>query len=95
MAYVRVVYWREIPSLVEAFENGETVRIPLSSRFQELIDLVAMKESASESHDYLDGWRQGPLVSRAGSPREAGAEVASEIEASFPILRQKFLPSAT
>ena len=95
MARYQVIYWREIPSLVEAFENGETVRLPLSPRFQELIDSVAMKVSATEDQSYLDGWRQGPVESRAGSARAVATEVAAEIEASYPLLREQYLSNSS
>lgn len=95
MARYQVIYWREIPSLVEAFENAETFRLPLSSRFQELIDIVAMKVSATEVESYLDGWRQGPVASREGSAEAVAREVAAEIEASYPFLREQHLSNSS
>src|SRR6202011_6228532 len=69
MARVRIVQWRDLPSLVEAQEGGETVRVPLSQRFQDLIDAVAMREGASDSDAYLDGWASGPEAERPGAAR--------------------------
>lgn len=92
MATYRVVYWRNIPSLVEAQEGDETVRLPLSQRFQDLIDAVAMRQGATESGAYLEGWQQGPLADRPGSPRKVAETVVSELEASFEqVLRSTFL----
>ena len=95
MACYHVVYWREIPSLVEAFEDGETVRFPLSPRFQELIDSVAMKVSATEDLSYLEGWRQGPVENRVGSAQAVAKEVAAEIEASYHLLREQYLSTSS
>jgi hypothetical protein len=83
VARYRVVQWRRIPSLVEAFDGDETVRVPLSQRFQDLIDAVALREGASEADAYLDGWEQGPDIDRPGGAREVAEEVARELEAGF------------
>ena len=83
MARYRVLRWKDIPSLVEADGAGATVRVPLSPRFQDLIDALAMREGATEADAYLDGWAQDPDVERAGSAEEVAAAVAAELEAGF------------
>ncbi len=93
MAGYRVVYWREIPSLIEAFDGDHTVRASLSQRFQDLIDAVAMRTGASSSEDYLDGWRQSAESDRPGSADSVAQQVAAELEASFDRLLQHHLLS--
>ena len=83
MARYRIVHWKEIPSLVEAFEGDQVVRLPLSQRFQDLIDAVAMREGATETDAYLEGWSQGPELDRFGDPRTVAQAVAAEIEERF------------
>ena len=83
MARYRILRWQDIPSVVEASEGDRTVCRPLSPRFQDLIDAVAMRTGASESEAYLEGWSRGEEVERAGSPDAVAAEIAGEIEASF------------
>lgn len=83
MARYRVLRWKDIPSLVEADGPGATVRVPLSLRFQDLIDAVAMREGATESEAYLEGWAQDPDAERPGSPEEVAAAVAAELEEGF------------
>jgi hypothetical protein len=83
MARYRILAWKDIPASVEATDDAGTVRAQLSPRFQELIDALAMREGASESDDYLDGWAQGPEFERAGSAGAVAAEVAAECEARF------------
>ena len=86
MARVRIIQWRDLPALVEAEEGGDTVRVPLSQRFQDLIDAVAMREGGSESEAYLEGWAPGPEIERSG-----GAE-AAELEAGFQdLVTRRFL----
>ena len=53
MARYRIVHWKDIPSMVEATEGARAVRLPLSQRFQDLIDAAAMREGASDSEAYL------------------------------------------
>jgi len=83
VARYRIVHWKEIPSLVEAFEGDQVVRLPLSQRFQDLIDAVAMREGATETDAYLEGWGQGPELDRSGDPSTVAQAVAAEIEERF------------
>jgi hypothetical protein len=83
MARVRIIQWRDLPSLVEAEEGGETVRVPLSQRFQDLIDAVAMRDGATESEAYLAGWAPGPETERPGSAEAVAQAVAAELEEGF------------
>jgi len=92
MARVRIIQWRDLPSLVEAEEGGETVRVQLSQRFQDLIDAVAMREGATESEAYLAGWAPGPESARPGGAQAVAQAVADELEAGFQdLVVQRFL----
>jgi len=83
MARYRIVHWRDIPSLVEAFDGDEVVRVPLSQRFQDLIDAIAMRDGATEMESYLEGWGQGPELERPGRPQDVAEAVAASLEADF------------
>jgi len=92
MARYRIIHWRNIPSLVEAVDGERTVRRPLSQRFQDLIDAVAMREGASDSEAYLEGWGQEAEAERPGSAQSVAEQVAAEIEAGFQhLLAERFL----
>jgi hypothetical protein len=94
VARFRIVSWKDIPSLVEASEGDRIVRVPLSQRFQDLIDAVAMREGATETEAYLEGWIPGPETERPGSPEVVAAQVAAELEAGFQeLITKRFLPS--
>ena len=87
-----MIFWKNIPSLVEARGGGQTARVSLSQRFQDLIDAVAMRQGATESGAYLEGWRHGPVGDRPGAPERVAEAVAAELEASFEeVLRSTFL----
>ena len=96
MARYQVLYWKTIPSLVEAFEGDRTARILLSQRFQDLIDAVAMREGATAQETYLEGWQKGPPSDRPGSAESVAEAVAAELEASFQelVVSQMLRPPA-
>lgn len=76
---------------MEASHAGDVVRVALSRRFQDLIDAVAMREGASETEAYLEGWGQGPEIEREGGAQAVAEQVVAELEAGFPDLAQKRL----
>ena len=45
MATYKIVYWRDIPSLVPATEGSEKVNLELSERFQLLIRFSEFQQS--------------------------------------------------
>jgi hypothetical protein len=78
-----IVAWREIPSVVEAHDASEAVTIPLSDRFQALIDSAAMQLGLEGSDAYLEAWGRSAPQARAGSAREVAEAVAAELEDRF------------
>lgn len=91
MAQVWITYWRDIPVLVTAREGAEEASVPLSPRFQELVDAVAMLEGLSGAEAYLAAWRQGPPEERPGPAAAAAAAVAAALETRFGELRARAL----
>lgn len=93
MARYRIVHWKEIPSMVETADGDQTARRQLSQKFQDLIDALAMRENATESDAYLEGWGHGEWTERPGSPDEVAEAVAAELESAFPaLLMKRFMP---
>jgi hypothetical protein len=93
VATYRVISWKGIPSLVEAQDGDRTTRTPLSQRFQDLIDAAAMRQGASESQAYLDGWEAGPVSDRPGSADAVAQAVVAELEGTFEeVLKKTLLP---
>ena len=91
MATYQIVYWQQIPSQVDAREGGKSHKQVLSQRFQELIDLVAMKKRITQSDDYINGWNKGEKEVRPGSAAEVARAVAEEIESRFDEIRSNAL----
>lgn len=89
VASYRVLYWYEIPSVVEATDDqGNRQKEQLSSRFQELIDHIAMRKKLVGTDAYLEGWRRGRPKQRDGVASEVAKTVASELEAAYEDIAQ-------
>ncbi|WP_025770712.1 virulence factor [Thioalkalivibrio sp. HK1] len=91
MAKISVIYWQNIPSVVEVRDRRVRHKVELDKRFQELIDLVAMKKRLAGTDAYLEQWRKTPLEERAGNPPDVAREVADEIESRFDAIRADVL----
>jgi len=91
MARVTVVYWQDIPSLVEARDRSGRHKVQLSARFQELIDRVAMRAGLHGSDAYLLQWRRGEPQERPGAPEACARAEADAIEARFDAIRDAAL----
>ncbi len=84
MAKFRVLYWHQIPSVVEASdEEGNRHKEQLSTRFQELIDSVAMRRKLAGTDAYLEGWQRSRPKNREGSAVDVAKAISSELEATF------------
>ena len=91
MAKVTILYWQEIPSVVEARDRSGRHKIELSRRFQELIDLVAMKKKLAGTDEYLTQWNKGAPKEHAGDSEAVVKAVAEEIEARYDAIRAEAL----
>lgn len=83
MAKYEILYWQELPSLVEASDENGTHKIQLSERFQALIDHVAMEKGLAGTDAYLEEWTRGDPLERDGTAEEVANAVAEELEAGF------------
>lgn len=93
MAKVSILSWADIPSVVEARDGEERHKVELSARFQELIDMAAMRRGLAGTDAYLEAWRRGRPADRPGSAREAAEAVAAELEARFETIRTDVIAS--
>ena len=83
MGQLVVVYWRDIPSQVIVKVGRAQEKRMLSERFQEAIDMAAMRGGASDTDSYLADWRRAEPVP-VGEDLAAEVEKAkAEIEAAF------------
>ena len=84
MATYQIIAWKDVPSMVEARDEAGTVTRPLSDRFQQLIDSVAVQLGLQDEDAYLDLWARGAAQERPGSAAEVANAIVAELEARFP-----------
>lgn len=94
MAKYQVLYWKDIPSVVEARDGRDSVTLQLSGRFQMLIDAVAMRLGMAGTDDYLEQWEHGEEQDRPGAAREVAAAIVQDLEARFAEFRDRGLGRA-
>ncbi len=94
MAEYTILYWQDIPSVVEASDGTTRQKRQLSTRFQELIDIVAMKNGLAGTDAYLEEWTRGDPVEREGTAADVVAAVSDEIEARFDVIKAAALGKA-
>jgi hypothetical protein len=71
MAELVILYWRDIPSQIIVKKGREATKRILSNRFQEAIDIAAMRSQSHTSTDYLKEWHRG-------QPEECGNDINAE-----------------
>ena len=91
MATYQILYWQEIPSLVEARDQNGVKKIQLDQKFQGLIDEVAMRRKFAGTDAYLMEWNKGPKTEARGDAESVSRSVADEIEGRFVEIRNKAL----
>ncbi len=91
MAKYQVLYWKDIPSVVEATDTSSSAKVQLSDRFQALIDAVAMRLGMAGTDAYLDQWEHGDEQERGGTAREVADAVVAELEGRFEEFRSRGL----
>ena len=83
MANLIVISWRDIPCQVVVKQGRDTVRVPLSARFQAAVDRAAMRAGKGSSDAYLAEWGRS-------APRECGADLKAEAIAEVNRLEAKY-----
>ena len=73
MANLIVTYWRDIPSAVSVKACRKEEKRILAGRFQEAIDMAAMRGDATDTNSYLADWRRA-------DPVPVGENLAVEVE---------------
>ncbi len=92
MAKLFITYWRDIPSQVTARTGrNKAEKQMLSERFQEAIDMAAMRSKAADSDDYLDEWRRGDPIDCGDDLLAAVTQTAEQLETDYDQDRIKAL----
>lgn len=78
----QVLYWKDIPSEVKAWDDHDEARVSLSPRFAERIDALAQKLGCIQADAYMAELRWSDEAERRGSPDEVAEAVRQELEAA-------------
>jgi head-tail adaptor len=79
-----IVYWRDIPAQIRLRSGKERISRPLAGRFQEAIDMAAMRDNATSTDDYLEEWRSAEPVEADGDPQQVADALVAELEIAYP-----------
>jgi hypothetical protein len=91
MARLTITYWRDIPSALSVREGRREEKRLLPPRFQEAIDMAAMKAGAIGTDDYLAAWRRGEPSEVTGDLTAAADAAAADIESRYDDEKLKIL----
>lgn len=83
MANLVITYWRDIPSAVSVKAGRKEEKRMLSERFQEAIDMAAMRGGASDTDAYLADWRRA-------EPVAVGDDLAAEVDKAKTDIEQAY-----
>lgn len=75
MAELVIMYWRDIPVQVIVKEGRRTARRHLGERFENAVDMAALKANLKDSDAYLEEWRRG-------EPQPCGDDLEAEAQAA-------------
>ena len=91
MASLVITYWRDIPSQVVAKAGRSNEKRMLPDRFQEAIDMAAMRSGAAGTDDYLNEWRRGEAMECSDDLAGEVARAAETIDKDYGAERLKAL----
>ena len=91
MAQITILYWRDVPSQVIAKAGRAQEKRMLPDRFQEAIDMAAMRSGAQGTDEYLADWRRGEPVACGDDLAREAERVAGELDRQFDKERLKAL----
>ena len=83
MATLTIMYWRDIPSQVIVKAGRKAEKRMLDDRFQEAIDMAAMRDGTQGSDAYLEHWRRG-------APVACGDDLAAEADRALAELEKDY-----
>ena len=91
MAKYQILFWKGIPAQVKTMDEIEEFSVPFHSRFQEVIDEIAMREGLLDTDSYLNGWQWGEIQEAAGTAKEVAKKIAKDIDAKYPQQLDNFI----
>jgi 5-methyltetrahydrofolate--homocysteine methyltransferase len=82
----QVLYWRDLPSAVKAWDDFGELRVDLPAKFADRIDITAQRMGFTSADDYTAQLKWGDEMERPGTPEEVVKALVSEFDASGGIV---------
>ena len=83
MPEVIIVYWRDIPAQVIVGKGRRGVKRQLNKRFEQAIDMAAMRAGLASSDEYLAEWHKAPPYTLTGQAEALADQEASRLEKAY------------
>jgi hypothetical protein len=93
MAFLTIIWWRDIPAQVVARDGRRASKYVLHPRFQVAIDRAAVKAGKRKMDDYIAEWRKTQRPCGDDIETEAQAEM-TRLETEYPKERLAKLAAA-
>lgn len=87
MAQVTVVYWRDIPAQIIVKAGRKAAKRELSARFQEAIDMAAMRAKAIGTDAYLNDWRRDAVAKCDGDLETEADKWLAQLDKEYDDIR--------
>lgn len=84
MATVKIMYWKDIPYAVRAFDDDGRSSKQLPDVFEAAVDRAAMAAGMTEQDDYQSGFRWGDVEERDGTADVVANAVHDELVDDYP-----------
>lgn len=84
MADVIIVYWRDIPAQVIVGRGRRGEKRVLPERFEQAIDMAAMRAGMAGTDDYLTEWRKSPPTEVEGDAATAADAEMDRLTRDYP-----------
>jgi 5-methyltetrahydrofolate--homocysteine methyltransferase len=80
MVKYQILYWRDLPSAVKAWDDFGEVKMDLPARFAERIDAAAQKLGLTSADAYTAELKWGEEQERPGTPEDVAKAVVRELD---------------
>jgi hypothetical protein len=91
VAAYRILRWRDIPAQIKVREDGarRPLSVPLSERWMQEIDRVAMAEEIIGTDEYLAAWAWSAEEHRPGTAQQVADALVAELEAQWESVHRR------
>ena len=91
MTKIFILFWQDIPTVIEARDATGIEKVELSKRFSELVDLIAMKKGLVGTDDYLQNWKKKKFPNTEKTAKQIVLELSKHFESKYDDIKLKSL----